>query len=168
MRKNVLVQISELRIRTEHFSDLSKILTASFHGRQQLNTVTVAHYPKKEPLVDTHMNGDCHALVCFRVLHVVSPLFFVLMNCVDMYMYDIDSLLYYYMLSASNESSICFQWFFTRNYAAQILTFFSCTLSFLSYQRIRNSRILFNFISLRIKMNYAGSDSLFSFKSLIL
>lgn len=100
------------------------------------------------------------------ILHVVSPLFFVLMNCVDMYMYGIDSLLYYYMLSASNESSICFQWFFTRNYAAQILTFFSCTLSFLSYQRIRNSRILFNFISLRIKMNYAGSDSLFSFKSL--
>ena len=152
MRKNVLVQISELRIRTEHFSDLSKILTSSFHRRQQLNTVTVAHYPKEEALVDTHMNGDRNALVCFRVLHVVSPLFFVLMNCVDMYMYDIDSLLYYYyMLSASNESSICFQCFFTRNYAAQILTFFSCTLSFLSYQRIRNSRILFNFISLRIR-----------------
>lgn len=72
MRKNILVQISGLRICTEHFSDLSKILTASFRRRQQLNTVTVAHYPKEEPLVDTHMNGDRHALVSFRVSRTVQ------------------------------------------------------------------------------------------------
>ncbi len=62
-RTDALLFHIELRICTEHFSYLSKILTASFHGRQQLNTVTIAYYPKIEPLVDTNMNGNCHTLV---------------------------------------------------------------------------------------------------------
>ena len=78
MRKNVLVQISELRICTEYFSDLSKILTASFHWRDQLNSVTIAHYPKEESLVDTDMNGNCNALVVVGIWgdrSIVSEMF---------------------------------------------------------------------------------------------